>query len=51
MSTDHTARYTLRNALPAGVLLAVLVVLGFSYLDSVFSGRSAVREHAREDAV
>ena len=51
MSTDFEARYTLRNALPAGVLLAVLVVLGFSYLDSVLSGRSAVREHAREDAV
>ncbi len=51
MSTDIEARYTLRNALPAGVLLAVLVVLGFSYLDSVLSGRSAVRERAREDAV
>jgi PAS domain S-box-containing protein len=51
MSTDFEARYTLRNALPAGVLLAVLVVLGFSYLDSVLSGRSAVRAHAREDAV
>jgi PAS domain S-box-containing protein len=51
MNTTHHARYTLRNALPAGILLAVLVVLGFSYLDSVVSGRSAVREHAREDAV
>jgi methyl-accepting chemotaxis protein len=51
MSAAYQARYTLRNALPAGILLAVLVVLGFSYLDSVFSGRSAVREHAREDAV
>ena len=51
MSTTHQARYTLRNALPAGILLAVLVVLGFSYLDSVLSGRNAVRERAREDAV
>ena len=51
MSTNFEARYTLRNALPAGVLLAVLVVLSFSYLDSVLSGRSAVRERAREDAV
>ena len=51
MSTHFQARFTLRNALPAGVLLAVLVVLGFSYLDSVLSGRSAVRERAREDAV
>ncbi len=51
MSANHQAGYTLRNALPVGVLLTVLLVLAFSYLDSVLSGRSAVREHAREDAV
>ena len=51
MKAPYKARYTLRNALPAGILLAVLLSLAFSYLDAVLSGRSAVRAQAREEAV
>jgi two-component system sensor histidine kinase/response regulator len=51
MNADLQARYTLRNALPAGLLLVVLAMLVFSYVDSVVNGRFAVRARAREDAV
>ncbi len=44
-------RYTLRNAVPVVILLLVLVMLVFSYVDSVFNGRVAARESARTRAV
>ncbi|NVO07001.1 MAG: PAS domain S-box protein, partial [Rhodoferax sp.] len=44
-------RYTLRNALPTGLLLVVSAMLLFSFVDSIVSGRTAVRQRAREDAV
>ena len=51
MSAELQGRYTLRNALPTGLLLVVLAMLVFSYVDSIVNGRAGVRERAREDAV
>ena len=51
MNAELRARFTLRHALPTGILLVVLAMLVFSYVDSVVNGRAAVRQRARADAV
>ena len=47
MNAELRARFTLRHALPTGILLVVLAMLVFSYVDSVVNGRAAVRQRAR----
>jgi len=44
-------RYTLRNALPLGLLMVVIAMLALSYLDTVLNGQLSVLQHARSDAV
>ena len=51
MSTRLHTRYTLRNAVPVVILLAVLAILSFSYVESVYHGRAAVRQSSRTSAV
>ncbi len=51
MSNPLNDRYTLRNAVPLVILLIVLVMLVFSYLDSIVNGREAARVRTRADAV
>ena len=43
--------YTLRNALPVGLLMVVIGMLSLSYLDSVVNGRMSLLQRARGDAV
>ena len=47
----QSSSYTLRNALPAGLLMVVMAMLSLSYLDTVVNGRIALLQHARADAV
>ena len=44
-------RYTLRNALPLGLLMVVITMLALAYLDTVLNGQLSVLQHARSDAV
>jgi hypothetical protein len=50
MSTVKPSRISLRSAIPASLMLAVLLILAFFYVDTVFNGRQALREHGRLEA-
>ena len=43
--------FTLRNALPAGLMVLVAAMLLLSYMDAMVNDRAAVRQRARVDAV
>ena len=43
--------FTLRNALPGGLMVLVAGMLFLSYLDAIVNDRAAVRQRARADAV
>ena len=51
MSAAAQKRLSLRTAIPVSLMLAVLLILFFSYVDTVANGRSALRSHGRLEAV